>query len=430
MSTPASFDSDSDELASLKSQLRRLQSRVEELESENMALVAKLSNCNCQKNNDTVNGHNTAAKSRKRFSGYETIAHRVSRRYVALKVMYFGLRFNGFASEAHMGPTVETEIFNALMKTRLIDRVDKKELLYSRCGRTDKGVSSVGQVIALFLRSKLEQTGGINNHAGEISPEEVCGEIDYVGVINKVLPNDIRVMGWSPAPLDFSARFSCVRREYKYFFWRENLNILEMETAGKKFVGEHDFRNFCKMNATNVHNFRRHIMEFKIFPYGESSWGNELWVLNITGSAFLWHQIRCMAAILFLIGQGLESSDIIDVLLDIEKTPRKPQYLIAPEVPLVLQSCEFEGLRFICSSAAKLALFEHLKKECLNYKLQAAIFSEALQSCSTVETDDTLVVNTKTKKTAVYVPIMSRPSERKFHFVPLSSFFFSLHLFP
>ena len=40
---------------------------------------------------------------------------------------------------------LQSEIFKALEKTRLIDG-DKKDLQYSRCGRTDKGVSSVGQV--------------------------------------------------------------------------------------------------------------------------------------------------------------------------------------------------------------------------------------------------------------------------------------------
>ncbi|KAL7617025.1 hypothetical protein Lser_V15G00159 [Lactuca serriola] len=34
-------------------------------------------------------------------------------------------------------------------------------------------------------------------------------------------------MGWCPTPDNFSARFSCLSREYRYFFWRENLNILE-----------------------------------------------------------------------------------------------------------------------------------------------------------------------------------------------------------
>ncbi|KAL7617024.1 hypothetical protein Lser_V15G00158 [Lactuca serriola] len=32
--------------------------------------------------------------------------------------------------------------------------------------------------------------------------------------------------------------------------------------------------------------------------------------MRIKGSAFLWHQVRCMVAVLFLIGQGLESPDV------------------------------------------------------------------------------------------------------------------------
>lgn len=39
-----------------------------------------------------------------------------------------------------------------------------------------------------------------------------------------------------------------------------------METAGRKFVGEHDFRNFCKMDARNVHNYMRKITSFAISP--------------------------------------------------------------------------------------------------------------------------------------------------------------------
>ncbi|KAK7295139.1 hypothetical protein RJT34_18043 [Clitoria ternatea] len=46
--------------------------------------------------------------------------------------------------QAQMEPTVESELFKALEKTRLLVG-DKKDLQYSRCGRTDKGVSSVGQ---------------------------------------------------------------------------------------------------------------------------------------------------------------------------------------------------------------------------------------------------------------------------------------------
>ncbi|XP_057469979.1 uncharacterized protein LOC130758964 isoform X2 [Actinidia eriantha] len=334
-----------------------------------------------------------------------------SKRYVALKVMYFGKRFFGFASEGNMDPTVESEIFKALEKTRLIDG-DKKDLQYSRCGRTDKGVSSVGQVISLFLRSNQKESEWCNECSAKfVAKEQNEGEIDYVRILNRVLPKDIRIMGWCPASTDFSARFSCLRREYKYFFWRGNLNIVAMENAGKKLIGEHDFRNFCKMDAANVHNYRRHITLFEISPSNERFESDELWAVKIKGTAFLWHQVRCMVAALFLIGQGLESPNVIDALLDIVRTPRKPQYIMAPEIPLVLQSCNFEGLEFMCSSDARQALHAHLEMECRSYKLQAAIFHEALLSCSHVENGDSMLINKTKKKAASYVPLMSRPTE-------------------
>ena len=48
-----------------------------------------------------------------------------------------------------------------------------------------------------------------------------------------------------------------------------------------------------------------------------------------------------MVAVLFLIGQGLESLSLIDELLDVSKNPRKPQYEMADDAPLVLWDCIF-----------------------------------------------------------------------------------------
>nr|GMD50137.1 tRNA pseudouridine(38/39) synthase isoform X1 [Ipomoea batatas] len=168
------------------------------------------------------------------------------------------------------------------------------------------------------------------------------------------------------------------------------------------------------MDAANVHNYRRHIISFEMFPCNESFESDQLWVMKIRGSAFLWHQIRCMVAVLFLIGQGFESPNVIDLLLDIERMPRKPQYIMAPEIPLVLQCCEFEGVRFFCSSDAKQALHEHLVRECLSYKVQATIFHEALLSFSSTEYDNNAMKTRTRRKDASYVPLMSRPTEREF----------------
>ncbi|XP_039023191.1 tRNA pseudouridine(38/39) synthase-like isoform X1 [Hibiscus syriacus] len=412
---------------SLISQLQALQNRVQELESENAKLSSRLSKCFCHKGMESRRKNTGGDKTRKkktteRNPGYNlTIMSHHPKRYVALKVMYFGQRFYGFASEAQMDPTVESEIFKALEKTRLLVG-DRKESQYSRCGRTDKGVSSVGQVISLFLRSNLKEIDANNKISGELIPEmQIEGEIDYVRVLNRVLPSDIRILGWSPVSIDFSARFSCLSREYKYFFWRGNLNLPAMENAGKKFIGEHDFRNFCKMDAANVHNYRRRITQFEISSSNMRFEGDQLCAIKVKGSAFLWHQVRCMVAVLFMIGQGLESVEVIDVLLDIEKTPRKPQYAMAPEIPLVLQSCEFEDVKFICSSDSGQALRIHLENEGRAYQLQSAIFQEAALSClplaNGAETKFYHIISIKsllndgTIKVASHIPLLSRPTE-------------------
>jgi tRNA pseudouridine38/39 synthase len=74
-------------------------------------------------------------------------------------------------------------------------------------------------VVSLDIRSKLtqEQLSG-----GGSTVEE---ELDYPKLLNRVLPVDIRVLAWCPAPPDFSARFDCKERTYKYFFPRGDLNI-------------------------------------------------------------------------------------------------------------------------------------------------------------------------------------------------------------
>jgi tRNA U38,U39,U40 pseudouridine synthase TruA len=43
----------------------------------------------------------------------------------------------------------------------------------------------------------------------------------------------------------------------------------KMQKAASKFIGEHDFRNFCKMDAVNVSNYKRRITDFDISAYDQ-----------------------------------------------------------------------------------------------------------------------------------------------------------------
>lgn len=379
-----------------------------------------------------------------------------STRLIALKFAYFGQSYNGL--EYHQNtvtplPTIEEELWKALNKARLIfptpDRsiphgeVNWKGCDFSVCGRTDKGVSAFGQVIGVRVRSfrpldlprkdvssstAAADDAGDNNSSStskisllpsNLREDEAAvstakiplsedalpfhpidDEIPYVQVLNRLLPSDIRVLAWcANPPENFSARFFCKERRYRYFFTqpaftptrgpagiRSNradpklsrrlregwLDIEKMKTAAEKFEGVHDFRNFCKLDPTKqITNFERTIsyanieevdpgMEYVCLPgfqhYEYSALGSgssskvestdqgiypKVYTFTLHGSAFLYHQVRHMVAILFLIGQGLESPELISELLNVQKNPQKPVYLMADDAPLVLWECVF-----------------------------------------------------------------------------------------
>eukprot|EP00435_Cladocopium_sp_Y103_P065385 s438_g27.t1 len=254
--------------------------------------------------------------------------------HFVLKIAYVGTNYHGNAwQDPKICPTVEASLFEALIKTRLIQ--DRSSCNFSRCGRTDKGVHAAGNYISLSLRLKP-------------GAEDAGEDFDYPSMLNGVLPPDIRVLASCRAPSDsFDARFSCLYRAYQYYFPHNGEDLELMHLAAQRFVGEHDFRNFCKMDIENVSNFRRRVLSASVVGCG-----NGVAQFSVTGVAFLWHQVRCMAAVLLLIGSKLEEAEVITELLDVDKWPRKPLYEpadesgLAPWCEQVLRDCGFPDVSF------------------------------------------------------------------------------------
>ncbi|OWA50665.1 tRNA pseudouridine(38/39) synthase [Hypsibius exemplaris] len=284
------------------------------------------------------------------------------KRHVALKFLYLGWDYQGFVVQDETDNTIEDHIFRALAKTKLIESRETSH--YHRCGRTDKSVSAFSQVISLHVRSTQTAGPGLITPASPAKAGPI--EIAYLQMLNGVLPKNIRMLAWSAVQADFSARFSCRGRRYRYYFPRANLHLGRMNEAAQLLLGEHDFRNFCKADIANgVTNYMRRIDNIFVeelngsisqsrtdFLQSESATPqinrsstdgySQMCVLHVYGSAFLWHQVRSIVALLYLIGQGKEEPSMIMELLDIEKCPAKPQYLMAEGFPLVLFDCIFE----------------------------------------------------------------------------------------
>ncbi|KXN82383.1 tRNA pseudouridine(38/39) synthase [Leucoagaricus sp. SymC.cos] len=340
------------------------------------------------------------------------------KRKIALKFCYSGWEYGGLAFQNITGdlPTVEGVLFDALAKARLIDPSGGMEgCEWEKCGRTDKGVSAAGQVVSLWVRSAAgsgeevqrveskqgvervkevqvreeEEEEGIQEDSGlpglreedfgtldlsrPSSPaltsskrtsenSKPRNELDYIAILNRILPPTIRILAWAPVSPSFSARFSCKYRHYKYFFSSHSLNIPAMREAAAKLAGEHDFRNLCKVDAQKqITMFKRIIVRADIKPVdaniagsgGER--GEDMFVFNLIGSAFLYHQVRHIMAILFLIGTGLEKPSLVTQLMhvtqgaedhfasgqELEILDRKPEYQMADALPLVLWDCGY-----------------------------------------------------------------------------------------
>jgi tRNA pseudouridine38/39 synthase len=129
-----------------------------------------------------------------------------------------------------------------------------------------------------------------------------------------------------------------------------------MQEAAARLVGEHDFRNFCKLDGSKqIQSHRRKVTLATISQLDRSTGDDErpLYVLDLVGSAFLWHQVRHIMAILFLVGQGLEKMEIVDALLNVDPNnpnvvssipvlEARPIYEMAEGLPLMLWECGFD----------------------------------------------------------------------------------------
>lgn len=273
------------------------------------------------------------------FSAYHS-------KWIALRIAYDGAEYHGMASQQGCSPhsiyqadsvnkanmTVEDVLFGALIRIKLISSVN--ECKFSRCGRTDAGVSAIGQVVGLCVRGPKRSEEDVST----VHPP-------YAVMLNSSLPPDVRVVNWGWVPEGFNARFDCQWREYRYFFAKSGLNIDAMKEAAEYLLGEHDFRNFCCKDPSkgDAQSYIRTILKAEIIPTEAEVRDTpfSMHQLLIRGNAFLYHQVRCTMGILFLVGRGLEPSTVIKDMLDLNVIPSKPCYEMASDTPLVLSDAGY-----------------------------------------------------------------------------------------
>ncbi|MDH4129053.1 MAG: tRNA pseudouridine(38-40) synthase TruA [Spirochaetota bacterium] len=163
-----------------------------------------------------------------------------------LLIQYDGTLYSGWQRQKNEF-TIQEELEKSL--TRILG----EPIAVIGSGRTDTGVHALGQVANFKTNSKLPI-------------EQIFNAVNYY------LPSDIRVFKCEEVDNDFHARFSAIKREYKYLiyndiqcppfirnyvhFIRKSIDIEKLKRSLELFVGEHNFTSIASSSDDSDRKIR------------------------------------------------------------------------------------------------------------------------------------------------------------------------------
>ncbi|HVW45273.1 MAG TPA: tRNA pseudouridine synthase A, partial [Amycolatopsis sp.] len=176
-------------------------------------------------------------------------------------------------------------------------------------GRTDAGVHATGQVVHVDVVPLAAPAGRM--------PVDEHGIPDLARMCrrwNRYLPGDVRILGARIAPPGFDARFSAVRRHYRYrvsdapwgvdpllrrdvLGWRHALSVGAMNEAAAELLGLKDFAAFCKQREGSTT-----IRELQRFTWQRLS--EHVVEAQVSADAFCHSMVRSLVGALLLVGDG------------------------------------------------------------------------------------------------------------------------------
>ncbi|CAN5782983.1 tRNA pseudouridine(38-40) synthase TruA [soil metagenome] len=254
-----------------------------------------------------------------------------------LDIAYDGTDFVGWAAQA--GQRTVAGVLDETLST-----VFRVPVLCRAAGRTDTGVHATGQVAHVDVPSDaLSQA-----YPRSPRPAEEPEFLPLVRRLARFLPPDVRVRDVRRAPEGFDARFSALRRHYRYRLstapygadphearfvtpWVRPLDLDAMQQASQNLLGLNDFAAFCKRRegATTIRDLQA------------LSWqrDGDLITAAVTADAFCWNMVRSLVGALLAIGEGRRPVDWLGGLLG--ESSRSSDFAAAPARGLTLVGVDY-----------------------------------------------------------------------------------------
>jgi tRNA pseudouridine38-40 synthase len=244
-------------------------------------------------------------------------------RRIALLLEYDGSRYAGSQLQANAA-TIQGVLEKAIQET--IGAAARVEF----AGRTDAGVHAYGQVASFVT---------VSRHSTEV----------FERALNARLPEDVAVKGVAEVDVGFDVRRQARRRHYRYLLdngrvrpaldrqraWHvaTPLDVESMTCAARLLVGRHDFAAFASRLEDPEASTVRELFSFDVCKTGQRV------SLDVTGNAFLPHQVRRMTGALVEVGKGKLSVEAYTALLKGEPASTGPA---APAHGLYLVRVEYD----------------------------------------------------------------------------------------
>ena len=213
-----------------------------------------------------------------------------------LTIEYEGTRYAGWQLQKG-AKSVQGTILDAC---KLIFPGEKIEVYGA--GRTDQGVHALAQVAHLDVNRSVNL-------------------LKLKFQLNDNLPSDIIVKNVEQVSPKFHARYDAVHRSYLYqiskrptafgkkmVWWvKDPLDIDKMKLVAVLFTGMKDFKNFAEKSDEDKSTLVE-ISKIEIVETGD------LLLIRVSGSHFLWKQVRRMVGVMVEAGRGKLSTGEIEAI--------------------------------------------------------------------------------------------------------------------
>ncbi len=240
-----------------------------------------------------------------------------------LTIEYEGTRYAGWQLQKG-AKSVQGTLLDAC---KLIFPGEKIEVYGA--GRTDQGVHALAQVAHLDVNRSVNV-------------------LKLKFQLNDNLPSDIIVKNVEQVSPKFHARYDAVHRSYLYqiskrptafckkmVWWvKDTLDIDKMKQVAVLFTGMKDFRNFAEKSDEDKSTLVE-ISKIEIVETGD------LILVRVSGSHFLWKQVRRMVGVMVEAGRGKLSTGEIEAIFT--KPSEIVAKLTAPPSGLYLEKVCYAG---------------------------------------------------------------------------------------